>query len=356
MRKTFRQRAGFLALALCLILAAISLPTRAERQILLCGESHDDPLCKARELALWQARYARGDRDLFLELGEPTAILLNRWMTTGNESFWDLVYRNWAGTLSQTPETENFYRALRETCPETVFHGIDLEHQYQSTGSFCLALLRKEGKQDSAEYRKAKRAVEQAESFYSGWDETLLSRDNAYRENVLAENFRSEYEALGRRRVMGIFGAAHADPYGMDYYTSSVPSMGRQLKNRYGGDVLCRDLRGDGLLEPTTVTIAGKEYAAIYYGEIGIPRHGIVRSGEFWRLRDAYGDFSQWERGGGTLPGNEYPMSVRPGEAYTIHYRCWDGTDFWWYGVCDGEWRDGVLNTAEVLPPEEETP
>ena len=146
MRKTFRQRAGFLALALCLILAAISLPTRAERQILLCGESHDDPLCKARELALWQARYARGDRDLFLELGEPTAILLNRWMETGEEDFWDLVYRNWAGTLSQTPETENFYRALRETCPETVFHGIDLEHQYQSTGSFCLALLRKEGK------------------------------------------------------------------------------------------------------------------------------------------------------------------------------------------------------------------
>ena len=173
---------------------------------------------------------------------------------------------------------------------------------------------------------------------------------------MLAENFRSEYEALGRRRVMGIFGAAHADPYGMDYSTSSVPSMGRQLKNRYGGDVLCRDLRGDGLLEPTTVTIAGKEYAAIYYGEIGIPRHGIVRSGEFWRLRDAYGDFSQWERGGGTLPGNEYPMSVTSGESYAIHYRCWDGTDFWWYGVCDGEWRDGVLNTAEVLPPKEETP
>ena len=49
-------------------------------------------------------------------------------------------------------------------------------------------------------------------------------------------------------------------------------------------------------------------------------------------------------------------MSVTSGESYAIHYDCWDGTDFWWYGVCDGEWRDGVLNTAEVLPPEEETP
>ena len=43
---------------------------------------------------------------------------------------------------------------------------------------------------------------------------------------------------------MGIFGAAHTDPYGLDYYTASVPSMGAQLRERYGGDILCRDLRG----------------------------------------------------------------------------------------------------------------
>ena len=352
MRRLFWQRAGFLALSLCLVLAAVLVPTRAERQILLCGESHDEAQCKEQELALWRACYAAGDRDLFLELGAATTELLNRWMRTGDESFWDLVYRNWEGTLSQTELTEDFYRQLRADCPETVFHGIDLEHQYRTTGRFCLALLEKEGRQGTDTYRKVLRSVEQGERFYQGWDGDLFSRDNAYRENVLAENFRSEYEALGCRRVMGIFGAAHTDPYGMDYYTSSVPSMGRQLKNRYGGDVLCRDLRGDGLPEPTALTIAGKEYAAIYYGGMDIPRHGIVRSGEFWRLRDAYGDLSQWERSGGALPGNEYPMSVTAGEAYAIHYACWDGTDFWWYGVCDGEWRDSVLNTAEVLPPE----
>ena len=47
-------------------------------------------------------------------------------------------------------------------------------------------------------------------------------------------------------------------------------------------------------------------------------------------------------------------MSVRAGEAYAIHYRCWNDTDYWWYGVCDGAREDdGFLNTAEVIPPEE---
>ena len=354
MRRLFWRRAGFLALSLCLILLAIPVPTRAESQILLCGEDHTDAGCKEQELALWRERYAAGDRDLFLEMGAATAELLNRWMTTGEESFWDLVYWNWEGTLAQTEQTENFYRQLRANCPETVFHGIDLEHQYRTTGRFCLALLEKEGRQGSEAYRKVLRSVEQAERFYEGWDGDLFSRDNAYREETLAENFRREYESIGRRRVMGIFGAAHTDPYGPDYYTATVPSMGARLKERYGGGILCRDLRGDDLPEKTTLTAAGTEYEAIYYGEYPITRRDILRSGEYWRLADAYDALSQWERSGDALPGNEYPMSVRAGEAYAIHYTCWDGTDFWWYGVCGGAREDdGPLRTAEVIPPEE---
>ena len=354
MRRLFWRRAGFLALSLCLILLAIPVPTRAESQILLCGEDHVDAACKEQELALWRERYAAGDRDLFLEMGAATAELLNRWMTTGEESFWDLVYRNWEGTLSQTELTEDFYRQLRADCPETVFHGIDMEHQYRTTGRFCLALLEKEGRQGSEVYRKVLRSVEQGERFYEGWDGDLFSRDNAYREETLAENFRDEYESIGRRRVMGIFGAAHTDPYGPDYYTASVPSMGAQLRERYGGGILCRDLRGEDLPEETTLTVAGTEYEAIYYGEYPIARRDILRSGEYWRLADAYDALSQWERSGDALPGNEYPMSVRPGEAYAIHYTCWNNTDYWWYGVCDGAREDdGPLTTAEVIPPEE---
>ena len=102
------------------------------------------------------------------------------------------------------------------------------------------------------------------------------------------------------------------------------------------------------------MTIAGTEYEAIYYGEYPIARRDILRSGEYWRLADAYDVLSQWERSGDALPGNEYPMSVRPGEAYAIHYTCWNNTDYWWYGVCDGVREDdGPLTTAEVIPPEE---
>lgn len=355
MRRLFWRRAGFLALSLCLILAAALVPTRAERQVLLCGEAHDEAQCKEQELALWRACYAAGDRDLFLELGAATTELLNRWMRTGDESFWDLVYRNWEGTLSQTELTEDFYRQLRADCPETVFHGIDLEHQYRTTGRFCLALLEKEGRQGTDTYRKVLRSVEQGERFYQGWDGDLFSRDNAYREEVLAENFHGEYEALGRRRVMGIFGAAHTDPYGLDYYTASVPSMGAQLRERYGGDILCRDLRGENLPEKTTLSVAGTEFEAIYYGETPLRNMGLIRSCQVWRLVDAYETFSQWEASGDNRPGNTYPMTVRAGEAYAIHYHCWDGTDFWWYGVCEGmRLENGALNTAEVIPPEAE--
>ena len=355
MRRLFWQRAGFLALSLCLILAAALVPTRAERQVLLCGEAHDEARCKEQELALWRARYAAGDRDLFLEVGAARRELLRRRVRTGGEGMRDLVYRNWEGTLSQTELTEDFYRQLRADCPETVLHGIDLEHQYKTTGRFCLALLEKEGRQGSETYRKVLRSVEQGERFYQGWDGDLFSRDNAYRENVLAENFRCEYESLGRRRVMGIFGAAHTDPYGLDYYTASVPSMGAQLRERYGGDILCRDLRGENLPEKTTLSVAGTEFEAIYYGEYPVTRRDILRSGEFWRLADAYETFSRWEASGDNLPGDEYPMAVRPGEAYAIHYTRWVGEDFWWYGVCE-EMRleNGTLNTAEVIPPEAE--
>ena len=353
MRETLWPRAGFLALSLCLILAAAVMPARRQRQILLCGEIHGDAACKAQELALWQARYAAGDRDLFLELGEPTALLLNRWMSTGDDALWQLIYRNWEGTPSHNRETEDFFRQLRADCPETVFHGIDLEHQYRITGHFCLALLEKEGRQESDEYRKALHSVEQAERFYQGWDGDLYSRDNAYREEILAENFRSEYESLGRKRVMGIFGAAHTDPYGPDYYTGAIPSMAAQLRTRYGGDVACRDLRGEGLPRLTTLTVSGQEYRAIYYGETPLRNMGLLRSREFWRLPETYAEFSRWPGSGDNLPGSEYAMAVRPGEAYAIHYRRWDGTDFWWYGVCDGTRRaDGTLNTEEVLPPE----
>ncbi len=353
MRKLWRQRAAFLALALCLILLAVSVPTRAESQILLCGEDHTDAACMERELSLWRARYAAGDRDLFLEMGAATAELLNRWMTTGDESFWELVYRNWEGTASQTPERERFFRTIRAACPETVFYGIDVEHQYKTTGAFCLALLEKEGRQGSEAYRKALRSVEQAQRFYEGWDGDLLSRDNAYREDTLAENFRREYESLGRKRVMGIFGAAHTDPYGPDFYTGTTPSMAAQLRTRYGGDVACRDLRGEGLPRLTTLTVSGQEYRAIYYGETPLRNMGLLRSREFWRLPETYAEFSRWPGSGDNLPGSEYAMAVRPGEAYAIHYRRWDGTDFWWYGVCDGTRRaDGTLNTEEVLPPE----
>ena len=70
MRRLFWRRAGFLALSLCLILAAALVPTRAERQVLLCGEAHDEAQCKEQELALWR-RSTPGTGTSFWSWGPP---------------------------------------------------------------------------------------------------------------------------------------------------------------------------------------------------------------------------------------------------------------------------------------------
>ena len=41
----------------------------------------------------------------------------------------------WEGTYASGAETLDFYRTVKEGCPETVFHGTDVGHQYDSTGA-----------------------------------------------------------------------------------------------------------------------------------------------------------------------------------------------------------------------------
>ena len=103
-----------------------------------------------------------------------------------------------AGTQGGTQLMVDFYRALREDCPETVFHGTDVGHQYDTTGALYLEYLEQNGRKDSEEYRRAQECMEQGETFYQieAGDE---AEAYAYREDRMAENFAREYERLGRR-------------------------------------------------------------------------------------------------------------------------------------------------------------
>ena len=74
-------------------------------------------------------------RHLFVELSHYTAQWLNLWMDAEDDEILEQLHQDWESTLSSGAETLDFYRTIKEQCPETVFHGTDVGHQYDSTGA-----------------------------------------------------------------------------------------------------------------------------------------------------------------------------------------------------------------------------
>ena len=112
-----------------LLIAAVLLASgcTAARQdrLYLYGEFHANDELLQRELALWKDYYAGGMRDLFVELPYYTAQYLNRWMQADNDRILMEVYTDWKGSASYHQNVLDFYRGIKEACPETVFHGTD---------------------------------------------------------------------------------------------------------------------------------------------------------------------------------------------------------------------------------------
>ena len=133
-----------LLLAAALLLASGCTAARQDR-LYLYGEFHANDELLQRELALWKDYYAGGMRDLFVELPYYTAQYLNRWMQADDDQILLEVYTDWKGSASYHQNVLDFYRDIKAACPETVFHGTDVGHQYGSTGYRYLKLLRSEG-------------------------------------------------------------------------------------------------------------------------------------------------------------------------------------------------------------------
>mgnify|MGYP000060809023 CR=1 FL=1 len=97
------------------------------------------------------------------------------------------LHQDWEGTLSSGAETLDFYRTVKEQCPETVFHGTDVGHQYDSTGA-RYGLSGGAGPDGYGGLPPDPGAIEQGQSFYR-------AEDDAYRENTMADNFIREFDA-----------------------------------------------------------------------------------------------------------------------------------------------------------------
>ena len=317
-------------------------------QITLYGEIHGIAAIKEYEAERWKECYDRGMRHLFVESPYYTAQWLNLWMDAEGDEILEQLHRDWEGTYASGAETLDFYRTIKEQCPETVFHGTDVGHQYDSTGARYRDYLEEQGLTDTEDYRLTLEAIEQGQTFYRAEDDT-------YRENTMADNFIREFDALDGESVMGIYGGAHIALDGVDYNSGTVPAMAAQLKERYGDAVHTEDITWMGQsAEPQgtdTLTVAGKEYRASDFGEEDFSAlRADDPSRAVGRRAGAAEDFKDCPSTDEVLPYNNYPMPVEAGQVFVLDYTRKDGTVTRFYYRSDGEVWNGMDCTTEFIP------
>ncbi|WP_226984149.1 hypothetical protein [Halothermothrix orenii] len=300
-----------------------------------------------KEFELWYDYYHNQNmRHLFLELPYYTAEFLNIWMQSDSDDILNNLYFDWANTALCNPEYKEFFKKIKIHCPETIFHGTDIGHRYNSIGVRFLKYLRSNNLEDSEQYLRAKEVIEQGKKFYS-------DKDHVYRENMMVENFIREFDQLKGESIMGIYGAAHTGLEAMDH-TNSVPCMANQLKERYGDAIHSVDLFilvKD--IEPYRVDIiqvGGKEYEAMYFGKqelTGFKEDYVYR--EFWRLENAYEDFEDSPKTGYVMPYDNYPMLIETGQVFVIDYIKKDGSIIRKYFRSDGLVWENIQYTEEFI-------
>lgn len=100
-------------------------------QIYLYGEKHGVEAVINKEFELWLSHYNKdGMRHLFIETPYYTAEFLNIWMHEDNDEILDAIFADLEGTAAHNPLYRDFYKKIKEQCPETVFHGTDVGHQF----------------------------------------------------------------------------------------------------------------------------------------------------------------------------------------------------------------------------------
>lgn len=208
-------------------------PPEGPVQICLYGESHGNKRLMEKELALWQAYYSQGWRHLFIEFPYYTAQFLNIWMEETDDAILDALLEDLEGSiLYGNDDFRAFLLTIKQTCPETVFHGTDVGHQHATTGQRYLALLESEGMTDSEEYALALENMEQGIRFYE-------NLDHAYREECMTSNFIREFDSLEGWSIMGIYGSAHTN---LEVAYSAVPPMAQRLREIYGDMVTSQEV------------------------------------------------------------------------------------------------------------------
>lgn len=312
-------------------------------QIYLYGEQHGQDVIINKEFDLWYDYYHKYEmRHLFMEIPYYTAEYLNIWMQSDNDEILNALYSDFKGGSYHRPSFKAFLEKIKNQCPETIFHGTDVGN-YLITGQRFLEYLASNDMKNTEQYTLTEKALEQ-------FDLCRKNSNNIYREYAMVENFIYEFDKLEDENVMGIYGYQHAS---LDSINFSVKSMGTQLNELYKEKVYSENL---GLLvrieqKVETYKVKSKEYQALYGGNFSL--EGAIEGfdhytyAEFYRLEDAYDDFSDYTTLSTTVPYSKFPFEVEDGQVFVIQFSNPNGETLTKYFRGDGMRKDNELVVNE---------
>ena len=352
MKKIIRKLSLIISLFFLLINSLFCNENNLIPRVYLYGESHCNKIIIDAELKVWQNFYNNQKmRHLFIEYDYSTAQLLNKWMKEKDDTILNQVYKTWKGAIAYNEDNLAFYKNIKLTCPETIFHGIDVGPRPDTTDLIYLHQLENEGKTGSKEYQIVLENIEQAKHFKT-------YNDMAIRENYMAANFIREFDSLPENeKIMGIFGSAHityvVDPSG------KVPSLIAQLRKNYNYQnkdfIQDYDISNlaDWMFPPLGIeyfSIKGRTYKATYYGEENVTSWwNGYKTCKTWRIENPDEYLAKLKRKRIYFYYSNFSTTVNQGDVFRLEVTKQDGSKQVLYYRADDKIHDGKLSTNLIF-------
>ena len=162
-----------------------------DSMINLYGETHGYKKFYDIELTEWNKFYDEGCRNLFLEVPYYSAEFLNIWMQEDSDKLLDQWFEEIQGTLSGNKYYKEFLYKIKKSCPDTIFYGTDVGHQYDTTGTRYLKYLKDNGMETSEKYTLAKECIRQGQEYYD--EDTENNAASELRDKYMVSNFINSY-------------------------------------------------------------------------------------------------------------------------------------------------------------------
>ena len=297
-------------------------------QIHLYGEHHGHEDMTNKQFELWHYYYRNhGMRHLFVEKPYFGAEFLNIWMQEDNDDILNMIYDEIEYLTGRDfTYARELYKRIKAEMPETIFHGTDIGHHYQTVGQWFLQHLRDNGLAGGEQYALAMGNIAQRVLF----DE--MGQNHSHRADMMVQNFVREFDSLDGESIMSLFyGASHLE---LGYYRSELGggvTMAQQLIEIYGDRVHTTDLpRLMGLVRPQSVWVQlGQQmYGAENFGveHIGRWNENYI-SREFERILNAWDDFAAHELTGIVLPHSNFPTEIRGEDVFRVVVTTRDGEE-----------------------------